>query len=37
PSDAGYYLVAPDAAADSERFVALAEWLGSVSPARPIS
>ncbi|KVD86668.1 LysR family transcriptional regulator [Burkholderia sp. ABCPW 14] len=37
PSDAGYYLVAPDAAADSEPFVALAEWLGSVAPTRPIS
>ncbi|WP_323122669.1 LysR substrate-binding domain-containing protein [Burkholderia alba] len=33
-SDAGYYLVAPDETADSEPFVALADWLSSVSPAR---
>jgi DNA-binding transcriptional LysR family regulator len=31
-SDAGYYLVAPDATADSEPFVALAEWLNGIAP-----
>ena len=32
PSDAGYYLVAPDAVANDEPFVALSRWLLSLVP-----
>ncbi|CAB3669376.1 LysR substrate-binding domain-containing protein [Trinickia soli] len=31
-SDAGYYLVAPDAVANDEPFVALSQWLVSLTP-----
>ena len=31
-SDAGYYLVAPDAVANDEPFVALSQWLASLVP-----
>ena len=31
-SDAGYYLVAPDAVANDEPFVALSQWLMSLVP-----
>jgi len=34
-SDAGYYLVAPDAVANDEPFVALSQWLASMVPHNP--